>query len=230
MGRRATYRGPEGPPRGDEPSPTTMSDPIPRSEASLPSGSMHAEADREPKGAPRPRDGPAIAREERGVGSRMVVVLSGSTGVSLLAVARALGRSLDATVLDGDRLPGTDASPTDAGPEDRWLDALDGVLREPGPRPHMVVTHTGLTPRSRRKLRFHRPWLALAMVRDPAAPTPDELEDESVVSIDADGGVEAVAARLYARLVLRLASPDVPAQQEGISLLGSDDVCSGQRD
>lgn len=158
----------------------------------------------------------------------MAVVVLTSASVDLHAVGRALGRTLDATVVDGDRLRSfhgaapDDAEPDDEAPTPPWLRGLCRELLKPRPRPHVVATCSSLAPDERRALRVRCPRLLLVLLRAPSDPQPasvDETDDGHTVVEHADGRVEVVAAHLYGRLVARL---------EGISSAASDGVCSGR--
>ncbi len=126
----------------------------------------------------------------------MNVVLIGSAKVDVNAIARALGRVLDAMVVDGDRIPGGRAISDD---ED-WVRALADMLARPSRqrRPHLVATRT--SPSSSLRQMLPASEFRLVAVHDDSEPPPtDPGEDVIVIPVGRD--VEAVATRLASCLM-----------------------------
>lgn len=128
----------------------------------------------------------------------MDVVLLGSAIPGIHAIGRSLGRALDATVIDGDRLRRR------VGSVHGWLEALRAELPRSRSRPHAVATCTTLTPDERAALRRHGMCLVVLCGLE-AGVVPDEPDEPDVrLVIDPRGSVEQVAARVLGSLVLRL--------------------------
>jgi len=126
----------------------------------------------------------------------MNVVLIGAAQVHVHAIARALGRALDAMVVDGDALLGIEAD----GDDEQRVEALERTLAHPRTRPHAVATYTA-PPLALRRL-LGQPGFRLVAIHDHTdAPGASLLDDHSIVeppSLD----IEAVATRVFGRLVI----------------------------
>lgn len=126
----------------------------------------------------------------------MNVVLIGSANVDVNAIARALGRVLDAMVVDGDRIPGGRTFSDDGD----WARALTDMLARPSPRrrPHMVATRT--SPSSGLRQMLPSPEFRLVAVHDDSEPPPADPVDDVIV-VHAGRDVEAVATRVASYLM-----------------------------
>ncbi|MCX4244855.1 hypothetical protein [Paraliomyxa miuraensis] len=155
----------------------------------------------------------------------------GSTALGVHSIGRALGRAIDATVVDGDRLRfrvGDDADPR-LGISHDWLDALRLQLPESRTRPHVVTTCTVLTQPERDAIR--RQGMCLVYLCGREAGEDEEPEEPDVrVEIDGCSQVEGIAARVLAGLVPRLESTTSSASRDGGVPVRGDSVCSGPRD
>lgn len=167
----------------------------------------------------------------------MVVALLGPGGLGIHAVGRALGRALDASVVDGDRLRSLHGAmscsePLEHGPprnpseDGQWLEVLCEERLGPRARPHVLATFTSLSRQERRALRGRCAPFLLVVLRDPADPHARVELDEHTVLAEAEGRVEAIAARVYRCLVARLEQAGASVEAEGISRTASEDVCS----
>lgn len=130
----------------------------------------------------------------------MVVVLVGSELEGATALARALSRALNATVVDGR-----------AGPEDeRLAAALRHALATPRRRPHVIVLCESRPDHRSWALEEHGPLLLVSRRIDGEMLVVTAADDTGgTLAVDGSGDAEAVATRLMGAL-LRRAHHGVP--------------------